>query len=97
MLRRSFSIYVNVDAPVENMIMYIPVADDTYGGMPKLRRSGLKMLPPPMPRAPEIKPPVKAKNKSLNNGNPASGISDCVKPLPNLILSFCSICCYVIE
>ena len=75
-LSKSFMTYVRVEAPVENIIMYIPVAEDTYGGIPKLRSNGLKMLPPPIPRAPDIRPPAKAKNKSLNNGNPANGISD---------------------
>ena len=65
--------------------------------MPKLSNNGLKILPPPIPSAPEIIPPVKAKNKSLNNGNPESGISDSVSPLPYLILSLCSIYYYVIE
>ena len=55
------------------------------------------MLPPPIPSAPEMMPPVKAKNKSLNNGNPESGISDSVSPSPYLIFSLCSIYYYVIE
>lgn len=97
MFRRSLSIYVKVDAPVEKMIMYIPVADDTWGGTPKLSSNGLNILPPPIPSAPEMMPPVKAKNKSLNNGNPESGISDSVSPSPYLILSLCSICYREIE
>lgn len=88
---------VSVDAPVEKIIIYIPVAEETYGGIPKLNNNGLNILPPPIPRAPDIHPPVNAKNKSLNNGNPESGISDEVKPFPYLILSLCSFYCFVIE
>ena len=67
--------------------MYIPVADETCGGMPKLSNNGLKILPPPCPREPDIIPPVNEKNNSLNNGQPDIGISDSVIPFPYLILS----------
>jgi hypothetical protein len=41
----------------ENVIMYMPVADDTLGGTPIANRSGLKITPPPSPRAPATHPP----------------------------------------
>jgi hypothetical protein len=40
--------------------MYIPVDDATEGGTPILNRSGLKMAPPPKPKAPDTHPPRKA-------------------------------------
>ena len=49
----------------ENKIMYIPVADATEGRTPRLKSSGLKMAPPPRPKAPDIKPPKKAKTTNL--------------------------------
>lgn len=48
------------DAAVEYIIIYIPVADATDGGTPILKSKGLKMAPPPRPKAPETHPPKKA-------------------------------------
>lgn len=45
---------------VVNITRYIPVEEETEGGMPMLSRTGLKMAPPPRPRAPETQPPMKA-------------------------------------
>lgn len=56
-----------LDPAVENIIMYIPVADETGGGTPKLNKRGLKIAPPPKPRAPETQPPIKANISSLDN------------------------------
>lgn len=42
------------------MTRYIPVEEATEGGIPMLKRTGLKMAPPPKPRAPETQPPIKA-------------------------------------
>ena len=47
--------------------MYIPVAVETEGGTPRLIISGLKMEPPPKPRAPPTQPPTKAKNNKARN------------------------------
>jgi hypothetical protein len=47
--------------------MYIPVAEETYGGTPKLKSNGLKTDPPPIPRAPEIQPPRKEKSNNLES------------------------------
>ena len=41
----------------ENVIKYIPVAEDTLAGTPMESRSGLKITPPPRPRAPATHPP----------------------------------------
>jgi len=57
-------------APVEKMIIYIPVADATYGGHPILNNNGLKILPPPSPSAPETQPPTNDKETSLMRGPP---------------------------
>ena len=39
--------------------MYLPVADDTIGGIPKPIKRGLNTVPPPSPRAPQTIPPKK--------------------------------------
>lgn len=49
----------------ENVIKYIPVADDTFGGTPIESNSGLKMTPPPRPSAPATHPPVKPRNSTF--------------------------------
>ena len=46
---------------VEKRIMYMPVEDATAGGTPILKSKGLKIAPPPRPRAPETHPPRVAK------------------------------------
>ena len=56
---------VRDELKVENIIMYIPVTEATWGGTPMLNSRGLKMTPPPKPRAPEIQPPKKANISSL--------------------------------
>lgn len=43
----------------------MPVDEDTPGGIPILSKTGLKMAPPPRPKAPETQPPAKAINTSL--------------------------------
>ena len=58
------------DAAVEYIIMYIPVADETAGGTPMLSRRGLKIAPPPSPKAPETHPPQKAKITNLARVDP---------------------------
>lgn len=88
---KSASIYVRVLAPVEKMIMYIPVADATFGGTPIDNKSGLKMEPPPSPRAPETHPPTKEKTMSLTNCQPSSLTSLLPSPVPYVILSICSL------
>lgn len=46
---------------VENIIMYIPVEEETEGGTPMLNKTGLNTAPPPRPRAPETQPPINPK------------------------------------
>lgn len=41
---------------LEKVIIYIPVADDTLGGTPRPMSNGLKITPPPNPRAPATHP-----------------------------------------
>ena len=55
-----YEMYMNEEANVENMIIYIPVEVDTVGGTPSSIIRGLKTLPPPSPKAPETQPPMKA-------------------------------------
>jgi hypothetical protein len=49
------------------MIMYIPVEVDTDGGTPSEIIKGLKIDPPPRPRAPLTHPPTNAKISSALN------------------------------
>ena len=49
----------------ENVIRYIPVAEDTFGGTPIANKSGLKITPPPRPSAPATQPPVNPKNSTF--------------------------------
>jgi hypothetical protein len=55
--------YIIVEAPVENMIMNMPVDVETDGGTPSEIISGLKIEPPPRPNAPPTQPPNRAPNK----------------------------------
>ena len=55
-----------MDEPkVVNMTRYMPVEEATEGGMPMLKSTGLKIAPPPSPRAPETQPPTNATVTSL--------------------------------
>jgi hypothetical protein len=56
---------ITLEPAVENIIMYMPVADETGGGTPMLRSSGLNIAPPPRPNAPETHPPIRAKTRSF--------------------------------
>lgn len=47
------------------MTRYMPVEEATAGGIPMLRRTGLKIAPPPRPSAPETQPPAKATRTNL--------------------------------
>jgi hypothetical protein len=64
-----------VDAPVENIIMYIPEAEATLGGHTILSNKGLNIAPPPRPRAPETQPPMNEKAISLPIVFPSNLIS----------------------
>jgi len=48
-----------------NITKYMPVEDETAGGIPILSRTGLKIAPPPKPRAPLTQPPINATETSL--------------------------------
>ena len=54
-----------LDPALENMIIYIPVDDETEGGTPILRSIGLKIAPPPSPKAPDTHPPMNPNITSL--------------------------------
>lgn len=53
--------YTVLEQNVEKIIMYIPVAEETFGGTPRLIKIGLKIEPPPNPKAPDTIPPKRAK------------------------------------
>ena len=63
-------IYIRHAEILENVIKYIPVADDTLGGTPIYKRRGLKMTPPPNPKAPATQPPPNPKQRTLNRTFP---------------------------
>ena len=86
----SFIIYVIVDAPVENIIIYIPDADATFGGTLRLNNNGLNIAPPPSPNAPETHPPRSEKTTKYTRVLPYNGISLFANPLPYLIFNFYS-------
>lgn len=71
---------MNVLAAVEKIIMYIPVAEATVGGQPILNSSGLKIEPPPSPRAPDTHPPKNEANNNLNKLEPWTLISELTSP-----------------
>ena len=53
-------------APVDHIIIYIPVEDATFGGRPSPSKSGLKIEPPPRPSAPDTQPPKNENTTSLS-------------------------------
>lgn len=65
-----YIIYTILEPALENMIMYIPVEDDTDGETPMLSRTGLNMAPPPKPSAPATHPPTNAKKRSFLKVDP---------------------------
>ena len=48
-----------VDAVLENVTRYSPDAAATSGGKPRVKKIGLKITPPPRPKAPASSPPKK--------------------------------------
>ena len=77
-----FRIYVIVEAPVAKMIIYIPDALATFGGSPILSSRGLKIAPPPSPRAPETHPPMKENMSSFLRLLPFISMSQEANPGP---------------
>lgn len=77
-------------APVEKIIMYMPVADAICGGQPILNNNGLKILPPPSPSAPETHPPTNDIETSLTRAPPSKLTSPSDRPPPCSFLSFYS-------
>mmetsp|Transcript_12568 Transcript_12568/g.17342 ORF Transcript_12568/g.17342 Transcript_12568/m.17342 type:complete len:204 (+) Transcript_12568:313-924(+) len=71
-----FKPYTTQDAIFEKLTRYMPVADDTTGGTPRARSAGLKIAPPPRPRAPATQPPIKPINKTLTRVLPFILTSD---------------------
>ena len=75
----------------ENIIIYIPVDAATVGGTPMLIKSGLKIAPPPKPKAPETSPPIKAKDRSFSKVLLLYLRSLSTSPIPILIFKFYSL------
>lgn len=61
--------------------MYFPVAEETLGGTPMLINTGLNTVPPPNPRAPQTRPPIKEISKSFTSTDPVNLRSDGARPL----------------
>jgi hypothetical protein len=80
---------VQVD-PVANIIIYIPEEDATFGGTFMANSNGLKMAPPPRPRAPQAHPPKNDPATSLQVLVESSSITPSASPSPNAFLSSCS-------
>ena len=68
-------IYTTEAAVVENITRYIPEDEETLGGTPIPIKYGLKMVPPPRPRAPATKPPKNPKIKSFLRSDPSKARS----------------------
>ena len=60
----------------EKVIIYIPVAEDTLGGTPRLMSNGLKITPPPSPRAPATHPATNPKVRTFHKTCPLNMRSD---------------------
>ena len=82
--------YTILEPVVENIIMYMPVEDETEGGTPMLSNTGLNMAPPPSPKAPAAHPPIKAKSKSFRRFCQFIITSLSAKPFPKLYFKCCS-------
>lgn len=79
--------YIKQELDEEKRIMYIPVADATEGNTPRLKSNGLNIVPPPKPRAPDMKPPKKAKTTNLRTTIIVNLRSLGARPTPTKFLS----------
>ena len=71
---------------VVNITRYMPVEEETAGGIPILNKTGLKIAPPPSPRAPETQPPTNATETKLFTTLGENLRSLLLIPFPYLIL-----------
>ena len=78
---------MTLEPEVENRIMYIPVADATQGWTPKLSNRGLKMAPPPSPKAPDMNPPRNANVTNLKRTDAFSRKSLGAMPAPTFLFN----------
>ena len=88
---------MKLEAAVEYKIRYIPVAEETEGGTPILNKRGLKMTPPPRPKAPETQPPMIEKKTILVRLCVVNSMSPSTKPAPNSFFIRCSNCTRLTE
>ena len=70
--------------------MYIPDEEATFGGTFMAKSNGLKMAPPPRPRAPQAHPPKNDPATSLQVLVELSSITPSEIPSPKVFLSSCS-------
>jgi hypothetical protein len=80
-------IYAIVEEVVENIDIYMAVAEETAGGKPILNKRGPNIEAPPRPKAPEMNPPKKPKITSFTRVFPINLTSLSIIPYPNLSLS----------
>ena len=75
-----------LEAAVEHITMYMAVELETIGGTPIAIISGLKIEPPPKPRAPLTQPPTKAKKSNRPSCLPLYRMSESTIPRPTFCL-----------
>lgn len=73
---------IRLAAKVEYETRQRPVADETLGGTPMAKRTGLQIEPPPSPSAPATHPPTKPKHVTIQRGFPYKRISLSTKLIP---------------
>lgn len=76
---------------MENIIIYLLVEAAGEGAIPNESNTGLKMDPPPSPKAPDTHPPMKPYNSNFIRIIPVALISLSQRPLLYFVLSFNSL------
>ena len=79
---------------MEKNTRYILVAEETAGCIPIPNRIGLKIVPPPRPKAPEINPPTKPRVTNYTTAFPVNLMS--LSKMPRLYLIFKYYSCLLI-
>jgi hypothetical protein len=90
-LRVPLAMYEIEEPRVENMIINMPVDEATEGATPMLSKRGLKIAPPPSPRAPDTQPPIKEKRTSLKTLVLVKSMSLLHSPLLYFTFKACSL------
>ena len=82
--------YTKLEEAVEKNTRYMLVAEETAGGIPMFNRIGLKIVPPPRPKAPEINPPTNPRVTNYITVFPVNLMSLSTMPRLYLIFKYCS-------